>query len=309
MREIEISPEFLNLQGGSYLLYGDFISGHPGNEDRLVFRYMSQDGTQAGSIFDSSTNGLPARWWPELRAIDTQLYVFLTDYSGSNGTTFVYRVGLLNGEVETWQIISHSNLVCNTYAGFVSHDGRWLAVDCIRSREHYIYVLDLESGTGMAVSPRGYECRDPSIGHFEWEFAWTPENQLLSWCSVGYNRANECLVSPQDGEYQCWTGDLDRVLGWSPAGNMVALYRDSENSDDQYTYFDDAACIQDGRSCEANLRICNTRDDSAGCTFAWDGTGESVAWTESWYKDIPGHYFYSSLQVMDLSTGDNRTLF
>ncbi|MFH2102869.1 MAG: hypothetical protein ABIJ39_05885 [Chloroflexota bacterium] len=184
-REIEISQEFLTLSQNTYLLYEEFISGYPGNEDSYVFRYMSQDGTHVGMIIDSITSGLPLTWWSVLRYSDSQPFVFMAGRGFTDGFLII-RVGLQNGEVHTWQIIANGDSKCPTAAPVISPDGRWLAADCAWQGKHYIYLVDFESGDGMGFSPRGYdyECRDPVEGYRKWDFIWDSEGRLMTWCST-----------------------------------------------------------------------------------------------------------------------------
>ncbi|MFH2103335.1 MAG: hypothetical protein ABIJ39_08280 [Chloroflexota bacterium] len=293
-REIEISQEFLTLSPNTYLLYEEFISGYPGNENSYVFRYMSQDGTRVGLILDSSTSGLPSTWWSVIRYFDSQPLIFMAGRGFSDGS-IIFRVSLQSGEVQTWQIIPQGDIECPTAVPIISPDGRWMAADCLWQGKHYIYLVDFAASAGMELSPRGYECRG-----YGWEFTWSPDNQLLSWCRVGYDRATECLVSPQNGGYQCQTGDFDRVLSMSPAGNIAAFYSHSDNLDERYIYFDDAACLQNRQTCAETFRICDGPDS---CDYAWDGSGENLVIVRTRSSNLRDFHTYVSLfNIADRST-------
>ncbi|MFH2104353.1 MAG: hypothetical protein ABIJ39_13470 [Chloroflexota bacterium] len=304
MIQTTIHPDFLDLQSGTYLIY---LSYHDS-----VIRYMSLDGSRHGQVIDLVQNGfsVSALWTrATFREVDGQPTVFITHSERLSDSETVMRIGLFTGETRTFQIVPQPDVdYCVTHTGYVSRDGRWLAADCAWQGKHYIYIVDFESGDGMGFSPRGYdyECRDPVEGHRNWEFIWDPENRLLSWCSTGFNRAIECLITPQGGNYQCQAGDFDRVLSWSPDGSMVAFFQDLQSPTESYYYLDDAACLQNRQTCGEKVRICDSPNWDS-CYFAWDGSGENLAIIGVSSSNLQD--FYTNVYLFNIDDGSTETLF
>jgi len=285
MGEIEISSEFMNLPPGTYLMYVNHQTQI--GEEKKVIRYMSLDGILNGQVATVTADEFRVSAvfvYLTYREVDGRPTVYMTETNHLDQTT-IMRLGLTTGETQTWRIEPGLDIECDV--SWESPDGRWLPFDCFWRGKHSIYLMNLETGAGTELSPRGYECRG-----YGWEFTWTPDNQLLSWCRVGYDRATECLVSPQNGGYQCQTGDFDRVLSMSPSGNMAAFYSHSDVLDERYIYFDDAACLQNRQTCAETFRICDGPDS---CDYAWDRTGENLVIVRTRSSNLREFYTYVSL--------------
>jgi len=242
-----------------------------------------------------------------LRYSDNQAFIFVTAPGYSRGERSLIRVNLASGEMRTWTIAPLSDVVCDTVATTISPDGYWLVDDCVWQGEHYIFILDLGSGAGIGVSPRGYECRDPTSGHFEWDFLWTPENQVLAWCKSGFNQAITCLITPQDSGYQCQRSEYDKVLGLSPDGSMMVLHRELPEAPYYRVFLTDMACLQNRQFCEEALQIYDSPNSAVFGGFAWDNTGAFFVWADVSSTNLQD--FSTSAYLVDLDAGSTETLF
>ncbi|MFH2102868.1 MAG: hypothetical protein ABIJ39_05880 [Chloroflexota bacterium] len=300
--QLEVNPGFQALPAGTYILFDRDIFVEASSQYRWTLSYVSFDGLLSEQVitdldhellFNISrttlryTNGRPTVFGSDLNDVETTLV----------------RIDIESGEADTWLVTASSGAVCDTLLSGISPDGHWLAADCIWQGRHYGYLVDLEEDNGKVIS-LPYECRNPTSGDLE--FYWTYENQLLTWCSTGFNRAIACLVSPRNGRSQCQQVDYSLIYGLSPYSSSVIL--SSEQTEEPYRriFLTDLACLQNQQACDEIAEICNI-PYWTGCGGEWDKTGQYLIWSATISTNLQD--FSTNAYLVDLDAGNTETLF
>ncbi|MFH2103114.1 MAG: hypothetical protein ABIJ39_07140 [Chloroflexota bacterium] len=298
MRNVVLDSTFIGLPSGTYLLY-DLGS---------TLNYMSVDGLRFGDVFDMSNFQLPLQEPKALRNISGQPFLFITDHNYLNDDFSLSRINLVNGEMVTWDFVLSSGVTCDTVGTLVSPDGRWLAADCLWQGEHYIYVVDLQSGSAEVIAPQGYRCRISNNTRYEWDIRWTPNNQIQAICNTGSYlwEVTDCVIDPASESFQCQRGIFDEILAWSPDGSMIVLRRELAAPPNYQYFLADSSCLINQSSCENLQEFCDLPDHAMCGGYVWDISGRYFAWSDIRRSNL--EQFYSNIYLLDLQNGSVETI-
>ncbi|MFH2102839.1 MAG: hypothetical protein ABIJ39_05720 [Chloroflexota bacterium] len=300
--QLNVNPEFQALPAGIYILADRDIFEEASSRYRWTLSYVSFDGMHSEQVITDLDQELPYISRTSLRYMNGRPVVFGSDIHA--GEITLVRIDIESGEVYTWHVTASSDVLCDTIASLISPEGRWLVSECIVQGRHYGYLVDLEEDTGKVIS-LPYECRNP-VSSGGLEFYWTNENQLLTWCGTGYNRAYACLVSPQNGRSQCQQVNYSMLYGLSPYSSSVILR--SEQTEEPYRriFLTDLACLQNQQACDEIAAICNI-PNWTGCGGEWDNTGQYLVWSATISTNLQD--FSTNAYLVDLDAGSTETLF